>query len=262
MTDLAGLARYLDAAARTAQGANQISREAPQLSLDDAYRIQALLVDERLARGERLIGVKMGFTSRAKMLQMGVSDLIWGRLTDAMRVDDGGSVDLARYIHPRVEPEVAFRLKHDLDGPVDLLEAGSAIDAVAPAIEIIDSRYKDFRFTLEDVVADNSSAAGFVVGPWCRVPDDLSNLGVVFCLNGTPTQMGSTAAILGHPLRSVVAAARLAAASGLTLQAGWTILAGAATSAEPLKPGDFVSLEVEILGRVDFRAQGVAKEPG
>jgi 2-oxo-3-hexenedioate decarboxylase len=253
--DLAAIAGRLDRAAVTAQPIPQLSASAPELGLEEAYRIQAMLLDARLARGEQLVGVKMGFTSRAKMLQMGVSDLIWGRLTDAMRIEDGGVADLGRFIHPRVEPEVAFRLRQDLSGVIDLMQAGAAIDAVAPALEVIDSRYRDFRFSLADVVADNASSAGFAVGPWRAMPADLDNLGVVFTLNGRPRQFGSTAAILGNPLRSVVAAARLAGQAGLTLRAGWTILAGAATAAEILRPGDFVANEIEALGRCEFHAR-------
>lgn len=251
MSDVTELARRLDDAARSAQATAQISLADPGITLDAAYRVQAALLARRCSRGERIIGVKMGFTSRAKMAQMGVSDLIWGRLTDAMAIEDGGGADLARFVHPRVEPEIAFRLKSPLSGPVTLAEAQAAIEATAAAIEVIDSRYADFRFSLEDVVADNSSSSAFCVGPWRRLPDDLSNLGMVMSINGAPAQFGSSSAILGDPLRSVVAAARLAAASGVTLEAGWIILAGAATSADAVGAGQ-VRLEAEGLGRVSF----------
>lgn len=249
---LAALAERLDRAASEATATPQL--ETP-ITLADAYAIQRASIARRLARGERRIGIKMGFTSRAKMQQMGVSDLIWGRLTDAMLVEDGGSVSLARYVHPRVEPEIAFLLRRPLAGKVTLPQALAAVEAVAPALEIIDSRYRDFRFSLTDVVADNSSSSGFVVGPWARPDIDCSNLGLVMAFDGRPQAFGSTAAILGHPLRSLAAAARVVAEAGETLEAGDLVLAGGATAASPLAAGIHVSLEMESLGRCGFHVQ-------
>jgi 2-oxo-3-hexenedioate decarboxylase len=194
----------------------------------------------------------MGLTSRAKMAQMGLSDMIWGRLTDRMIVEDGGSTTFSRYVHPRVEPEVAYLLKRELAGTVTPMLALAAVEAVAPALEIIDSRYHAFKFSLTDVVADNSSSSGFVVGPWNTPDCDVSNLGIVVSFNGTPAVVGSTAAILGHPLRSLAAAARFAAEADEPLQAGWIVLAGGATQAEALKAGVWVECEVQRLGRCGF----------
>src|SRR5690606_39771072 len=159
MTDITALAERLDCAAFNATATPQL--EDP-ISLDDAYAVQRASIARRLARGETRIGIKMGFTSRAKMLQMGVSDMIWGRLTSGMLVEDGGSIALSNYVHPRVEPEVAFLIGRTLAGRVTPAQALAAVEAVAPALEIIDSRYEDFRFSLTDVVADNSSSSGFV----------------------------------------------------------------------------------------------------
>ena len=117
-------------------------------------------------------------------------------------------------------------------------------------MEIIDSRYRDFKFTLSDVVADNSSSSGFVLGPWARADQDLGNLGMVMEVDGRPVQIGSSAAILGHPLRSLVAAARLVARAHGTLEAGWIVLAGAATAAHPLSVGQHVRATVQKLGSV------------
>jgi 2-oxo-3-hexenedioate decarboxylase len=130
----------------------------------------------RYSRGEKQVGIKMGFTSRAKMVQMGVHDMIWGRLTDGMIVEDGGVTSYRKYVHPRIEPEVAFLLKRELVGTVTPLQAFSAVEAIAPAVEIIDSRYKAFKFSLTDVVADNSSSSGFVVGPWHQPDLDFRTL--------------------------------------------------------------------------------------
>jgi 2-oxo-3-hexenedioate decarboxylase len=246
----AEIARKLDDAMRNARA---VAQGDGTLKLADAYTVQELLVAERIRRGERLAGVKMGFTSRAKMVQMGVHDLIWGRLTDAMQLEDGGTVAVSRFIHPRIEPEIAFLLAKPLSGPVSLLEAGAAVAAVAPALEIIDSRYENFKFSLEDVVADNSSSAAFVIGSW-RPADGIANRGMAMSFGGRMRHCGSTAAILGDPLRSLAAASRLAGAAGMTLEPGFLVLAGAATAAEPLAAGDAVSLEAEGLGRVDIRA--------
>ncbi len=250
--DLASLAERLDGAAHAASATPQLEEA---ISLDDAYAIQRLSIERRLQRGERRIGIKMGFTSRAKMVQMGVSDLIWGRLTSGMLVEDGGSIRLRDYVHPRVEPEVAFLIGRPLSGRVTAPQALAAVDAVAPALEIIDSRYRDFRFSLTDVVADNSSSSGFVVGPWRSAATDLDNLGLVMAFDGRPQAFGSTAAILGHPLRSLVAAARVVAEAGEELRPGDIVLAGGATAASALAAGIHVSLEVESLGRCGFHVE-------
>lgn len=249
MVDLHSLAERLDEAQRLARATPQLE---DALSILDAYEVQRALLERRYARGERRVGIKMGFTSRAKMVQMGVSEMIWGRLTDGMMIEEGGTVDFDRYVHPRVEPEIAFILKRDLPGPVTLAGAAAAVEAIAPALEVIDSRYKDFRFSVTDVVADNSSSSSFVVGPWSSPSTNVSNVGMIMSVNGEPRQIGSSAAILGSPLRSLVAAARLASEAGEPLKAGDVILAGGATAAEALSPGDHIRLEVQGLGIAEF----------
>jgi len=251
MSDIRGLAIVVDDAARHAREIPQLTASS-KLTLDDAYEIQRASIALRVDRGERRIGIKMGFTSRAKMVQMGVHDMIWGRLTEGMIVEDGGPVSLKRYVHPRVEPEIAFLLKAPLCGEVTPLQALAAVEAVAPAMEIIDSRFENFKFSHIDVVADNSSSSGFVTGPWHKPDIDFSNLGLVMSFNGVARQIGTTAAILGHPLRSLVAAARFAAQAGEPLEAGWIIMAGGATAAEPLAAGCWVETEIQQLGRVAF----------
>lgn len=251
--EAAVLAARLDEAARSATAVPQL---AAGLDPDAAYGVQAALVQCRLARGERLVGLKMGLTSRAKMAQMGVDEVIWGRLTDAMRVPDGGEVAVDAFIHPRVEPEVAFLLGR-APSPGD--DFATVVQAVAPAIELIDSRYRDFTFTLPDVIADNTSAAGFVIGPWQPVPPGLDNLGVLLEMDGRVVQTGSTAAILGDPRRAFDEAVRLSARHGVRLQEGWILLAGAATAAVPLTAGTHVRVVVEKLGTASLRA-GVGEE--
>lgn len=252
---IAALAAALDDAAREARAVPQLS-VVHSLTLGQAYDIQKASVGRRLERGERRIGLKMGFTSRAKMAQMGVTDMIWGRLTDRMLVDDGGRISRACFVHPRVEPEVAFLMRKDLSGTVTMLEALDAVEAVAPALEIIDSRYENFRFSLTDVVADNSSSSALVVGPWNSPSQPLDNLGLVLCINGGAQAYGSTAAILGDPVRALVAAARLAALDGEKIEAGHIVMAGGATAAIPLEIGLHVQLEMERLGRASFTVDG------
>lgn len=248
---IAALAERVDTAAHRAQAIAQFA-DTDGVGEEDAYAIQSASIARRLQRGERRTGMKMGFTSRAKMIQMGVHDMIWGRLTDAMAEEDGGPVSLGRFVHSRVEPELAFLLAKPLAANVTLPEALDAVAAIAPALEIIDSRFDNFKFTLGDVVADNASSSGYVIGPWRDARQDFSNLGLVMSINGATRQIGSTAGILGNPLRSLVAAARLSAAAGEPLQAGWIVMAGGATAAEPLKPGQHILLEMQGLGRVEF----------
>jgi 2-oxo-3-hexenedioate decarboxylase len=242
----------LDDAARFAKEVPQFDTQG-SLSLADAYGIQSASIRRRIDRGERRVGVKMGFTSRAKMVQMGLSDVIWGRLTDAMQIEEGSDVPRARFVHPRVEPELAFLLKKPLAGQVTGAEALAAVEAIAPALEVIDSRYKDFKFTLPEVIADNASSSGFVVGGWHSPAQDFRNLGLVMSIDGRLVQAGSTAALLGDPLRSLVAAARVSAAAREPLQAGWIVLAGGATPAEWIHPGQHISMRMQGLGSVGFQ---------
>jgi 2-oxo-3-hexenedioate decarboxylase len=247
--DIASIAERLDTAMREGQAVPQL---AEPLSLDQAYDVQAASLARRYARGEKRVGIKMGFTSLAKMEQMGISEVIWGRLTDAMQVSDGGSVPFDRFVHPRIEPEIAFLLRSDLPGEVSETEAHAALAGIAPALELIDSRYENFRFSLSDVVADNSSSSAFVVGPWSDPFSDLTDLAFTMAIDGEAKQTGSSAAILGDPIRSLVRAARLAAAAGEPLKADDIVMAGGATAAEALAPGNRVALDVARLGRVSI----------
>lgn len=251
MTAIAAVAERLDSAILSATATHQ-TPEAEQFDAITGYAVQAQGIELRRARGERVVGVKMGLTSRAKMAQVGVDEVTWGRLTDAMRREEGGDLQRSQFIHPRAEPEIAFILRRRLTGEVSLAEAALAVEAIAPAIEIIDSRYENFRFSLGDVVADNSSSAAFYLGPMARPDTDLANLGIVLSINGTSREIGSSAAILGHPLRALVAAARMTARAGHVLEPGDIVLAGAATAAVPVNPGMQVTAEVQSLGRVSF----------
>ncbi|MFI1018726.1 2-keto-4-pentenoate hydratase [Streptomyces sp. NPDC020965] len=248
---LAELAEILDTAAREGRTVDRPT-DSIALTLPDAYAVQRAVIERRLARGEVSTGVKMGFTSRAKMVQMGVDDVIWGLLTDAMRVEDGAVLDLGGLIHPRIEPEIAFVVGRPLAGPVTPAEAARSVAGVAVAYEVLDSRYEGFRFTLPDVIADNASAARYACGPWQPAGGhDLGNIGLVVEVDGRVVATGSSAAILGHPLRALAAAARLAGEAGRSLEPGQTVLAGAATAALPLPRGAHVRVVAAGLGRVE-----------
>jgi 2-oxo-3-hexenedioate decarboxylase len=253
MSQIDLIAERLDTAQRSARAVAQL---AEPVSLERAYEIQKASMALRYARGERRIGIKMGFTSRAKMVQMGIDEMIWGRLTDAMLVEDGGTVAFSRFVHPRVEPEIAFLLGAPLARTVTPMAALAAVEGIAPALEIIDSRYQDFKFSLTDVVADNSSSSALVIGSWSSPQTDFSNLGMVMEIDGVTKQIGTTAAILGNPIRSLVAAARLAYDAGEPLQAGDVVMAGGATAAEPLSSGQHVRVEAQSIGRAEFIITG------
>ncbi len=252
MINLDNVAEIVDVAAKTASSIPQLSKTGYDLTLDLAYEVQRRSVKRRYDRGEKAVGIKMGFTSRAKIIQMGLDGMVWGRLTNKMLVEDGGEIDLKDFVHPRVEPEIAFLLKKPIEGIVSPAEAMLSVEAIAPALEIIDSRYENFKFNLPDVVADNTSTSAYVVGPWVRPDLDITNLGMIMSFDGRPVQIGSSAAVLGHPLRALVGAAKLVAEDGGRLEAGWTIMAGGATAAEALNPDIHVRLEVQNMGSVGF----------
>lgn len=256
--ELSKIARQLDTATSQGKAVERITLQHEGLTLEQAYRIQDVGMRLRLTRGERHIGMKMGLTSLAKMQQMGVHEPIFGGLTETMQVGEGTEISLQGRIHPRIEPEVAFLLGKDLEGNVSPAQALQACSGVCAALEIIDSRFKNFEFQLPDVVADNCSASGFILGSLVRRPDfDLANLGIVMEVDGQAVQFASSASILGHPARSLAELVRMLSARGQGLRAGSIVLAGGATAAVPLKAGSWVRVQVQGLGSASIR---VAKE--
>jgi 2-oxo-3-hexenedioate decarboxylase len=247
------LAEIVDNAAINLTEIGMLTADEPELTIERAYDVQGASIARRLGRGERLVGMKMGLTSRAKMEQMGVHEPIYGRLTSSMVLADGGTVRLAELVHPKIEPEVAFIMKRDLRGPVTPAQALDAVAGVCAALEIIDSRYKDFKFTLPDVIADNTSAVLFVLGS-TLIPADrvnLGNLGIVMEVNGSIVETGSSAAIYEHPARSLAELANMLARRGEWLEAGQVVLAGGATAAIPLRSGDHVRVEIDEIGSAE-----------
>ncbi len=244
------IAKMLADARRTQ---NPLSQDLVSKIADEAhaYQIQASGVELMRQSGDRTVGLKMGFTSRAKMQQMGVQDMIFGQLAESMVVQDGGEVFLQNYIHPRVEPEIAFLMKDEIPDDVANVNITAYVEAVAPALEIIDSRFKNFKFDLPLVIADNTSAAGFVIGTWRKPTLDLSNLGMIL-KSGTSQSVGSSAAILGNPWRSLIALVRLSRKYGQKITPGAIVLAGSATPAIEIAPDVHHELQVSGLGRVSF----------
>jgi 2-oxo-3-hexenedioate decarboxylase len=249
MANISEIAQSLHQAAHQTKPIAQISLQHP-LSLDEAYQVQKALIDLRLQEGETLIGLKMGFTSEAKMQQMGVHDLIWGRLTSAMLIPNNNTTARSMYIHPRVEPEICFRIAKDIPGELNETEVIDYVDAVATAIEIIDSRYENFKFSLEDVVADNCSSIGFVVGDWMPVQKNLNDLSMSLRIDENTVALGSSNDIMNNPWRSLAAATRLATQYGEPIKKGMYIMAGAATNAEFIQANQTASATVASLGEV------------
>lgn len=250
--DRTELAKILDEAAVNAKPISQLSL-LNDITIRDAYIIQREAIRCREQRGHEIVGLKMGFTSIAKMEQMGVHDMIWGILTADMVIENGSEASLGNYIHPRAEPEVCFRISKDITAEVSLDELDQYVEAMAPAIEIIDSRYENFKFSLEDVVADNCSSTGFVIGPWQDPSRDIKNLSMELLFDGEVVASGSSADILGDPWKSLQAATRLASEYGEPIRKGHIILAGAATAAVFMKEGVEVSARVESMGETRFK---------
>ena len=250
------LASHLETCELEAKDTPKITDAHPDMDWDDAYAIQDEIKRRKIARGNRIIGLKAGLTSHAKMKQMGVETPVFGFLADYFSVPEGGEIDTARLIHPKVEPEIAFVTKAPLRGPGCHIGAVlAATDFVIPAIEVIDSRYRDFKFDLKSVVADNTSAARFVVGGRiAAVRDlDLRTLGVVLEKNGQPVAMGAGAAVLGHPAAAVAMLVNHLGRRGQSLPAGSLVLSGGITEAVAVHAGDNVTLRIQNLGSVSVR---------
>ena len=250
------LAGRLENAELNRQPVTKITDDYPEMDWDDAYSIQYEIRRRKEERGGKIAGLKMGLTSQAKMRQMGVSEPVYGFLTASGSYADGAEIDSAAFIHPRVEAEVAVMTRTELAGPgCNIGRVLPAMDFVTAALEIIDSRYENFRFDLKSVIADNTSAAGFVSGSVMREADalDLPTLGVVMEKNGEVVETGAGAAVLGHPANSVAVLANMLAARGEVIPAGTFIMTGGITAAVAVDKGDTINVRFQDLGKVSFR---------
>jgi len=253
---IAGLAEHLESAELNARDVTKITDDHPEMDWDDAYAIQDELRRRKEARGQRTAGLKAGLTSFAKMKQMGVETPVFGFVSDYMARPDGGEIRMSELIHPKVEAEICVVTKAPLRGPGCHVGAVlAAIDFVVPAVEIIDSRYRDFKFDLKSVIADNTSASRFVVGSRMRAVDglDLRTLGVVLEKNGQIVSMAAGAAVLGNPLTAVAMLANHLGARGQEIPAGTFVMTGGVTEAIAVEQGDHVSVRFQDLGTVSMR---------
>jgi len=225
----------------------------PGIDVVDAYEIQLLNIRQRLAHGAEVHGHKVGLSSRAMQEMMGVDEPDYGHLLSDMAVSEDRPVSASHYCYPRVEVEVGFILGATLPGEGcterDVL---AATEAVAPAIELIDSRIRDWDIRICDTIADNASSAGYVLGPDRVKPDDLDLRAIDARLlrNGERVATGRSDAVLGDPVIAVAWLARKVAAFGVTLEAGHVILPGSVHRAIDVRAGDDFEAVLDGLGTV------------
>lgn len=239
-TQVRQLFEELEAAQQQCRPIAAFSDRMAELDLKDGYKVQSFGLESRLSRGHRLAGYKMGLTSRAKQVDVGVSEPIRGYLLADGELADGEPLARERYVHPRAEPEIAVRLGRALSGEeVSLRDVAFAVDSILFAMEILDSRFQAFKFRAPDVVADNTSAAAFVLGRPRRLTEDSDWLlsGVCLRRNGEILDTGVPSAVLGHPFAAVAALARSLAREGRGLEPGQIVLTGGITASVPLMPG-------------------------
>ncbi|GAA4913002.1 4-oxalocrotonate decarboxylase [Actinomycetospora succinea] len=248
--DVHDLADRLTKAVTERTAIDPLTDDVTDLDLETGYAVQRVLRDQAGPR----VGWKLGVTSRAKQAQVGVSDPVCGFLPGAGALDLGEPLRTGELIQPRAEPEIVFILGRDLAGAhVTAADVLSATSGLAVGIEILDSRFRDYRFTMADVVADNTSAARFVVGtPVPPAGIDVRLVGVLLEKNGELVATASGAASLGHPAAAVAWLVRRLAASGEGLAAGEVVLSGGLTAATPVVAGDVVAVTIDRLGTVEL----------
>jgi 2-oxo-3-hexenedioate decarboxylase len=248
--DAAQIAARLTKARADRIAISPVSAEFPGFDLAAGYAVQRHLRAEAGA----LAGWKLGLTSRAKQAQVGVHEPVRGFLAAADALDLGEPLLVSEYIQPRAEPEIAFLIGTSLAGPtVSSADVMAATAAVALGVEVLDSRYRDYTFTAADVVADNTSAARYVIGP--AVPAagiDLRLLGVLLEHNGEVIATAAGAAALGHPASAVAWLVRSLAAENDGLRRGDLVLSGGLTAAVALQAGDVVAVAADRLGSVEI----------
>ena len=231
----------LFAALRTRSTIAPLIEQDPSLTIDDAYAISLNFLARRLGQGERVIGKKIGATSKAVQDMLGVHQPDFGFLTDWMEVRGPIDIDGKALIAPRAEAEIAFILKSPLDGPgVTPADVLAATEAIAPCFEIVDSRVRDWTISIVDTIADNASCGVFVLGEERIDPAgrDLAGLHVAVTKNGQPLSEGHGHAVQGHPAAAVAWLANTLGAHGVALDAGDVILSGSLVPLAPASRGD------------------------
>ena len=246
------VADRLHRAEREGRPVDPITDEYPRFGMEDAYRVQEAVVRHRTEEGEVVVGAKLGFTSLAMRRALGVDEPNHGWLTDAMLLD-GGALPWGNLIHPKVEPEVGFLLGRELaGGGATVSDVLAATDSVFLCLEVVDSRFREYRFRVQDNTADNSSAARVLVGGRAVRPGavDLATLGVVLWADGKVVATAAGGAVMGHPARAVAWLARSLARTERALAPGTLVLSGGLTAPFDLDPGRTVSAEAGELGDV------------
>lgn len=247
------LAADLAQAERSREAIAPLTAAHPDIDVVDAYEIQLINIRQRVAEGARVLGHKVGLSSLAIQQMMGVDEPDYGHLLDEMELFEGTPVKASRYLYPRVEVEVGFILAEDLPGvgctEDDVL---AATEALAPAIELIDTRITDWKIELCDTIADNASSAGFVLGEARVRPRDVDLKGIdaVLKRNGEVVAEGRTDAVLGNPVTAVAWLARKVAGFGVRLRKGDVVLPGSCTRAIDAHAGDEFVADFTGLGSV------------
>jgi 2-keto-4-pentenoate hydratase len=225
----------------------------PTIDVVDAYEIQLINIRQRVAEGARVVGHKVGLSSKAMQQMMGVDEPDYGHLLDEMQAFEDTPVKAGSYLYPRVEVEVGFVLAEDLPGAEctedDVLAATAAF---APSIELIDTRITDWQIKLCDTIADNASSAGFVLGAGRVAPEtvDIQSIDAVLTRNGEVVASGRSDAVLGNPVTAVAWLARKVESFGVRLRKGDIVLPGSCTRAIDARPGDHFVAEFDGLGSV------------
>jgi 2-oxopent-4-enoate/cis-2-oxohex-4-enoate hydratase len=228
----------------------------PDIGIEDAYRIQQRMIARRIEAGERIVGKKIGVTSKAVMNMLGVDQPDFGMLTDAMVYSVGDPIPASSLIQPKAEGEIAFVLKHDLMGPgVTAADVLRATEGVMACFEIVDSRIRDWKIRIQDTVADNASCGVFVLGS--RLIDvrdlDLVTCGMVLEKNGEIVVTGAGAATMNSPVNAIVWLANTLGRLGIGLQAGEIVLSGALGAMVPVQAGDNLRMTVAGIGDCSVR---------
>ena len=225
----------------------------PTIDVVDAYEIQLINIRQRVAEGARVVGHKVGLSSKAMQQMMGVDEPDYGHLLDEMQAFEDTPVKAGSYLYPRVEVEVGFVLAEDLPGAEctedDVLAATASF---APSIELIDTRITDWKIKLCDTIADNASSAGFVLGTGRVAPEtvDIQGIDAVLTRNGEVVASGRSDAVLGNPVTAVAWLARKVESFGVRLRKGDIVLPGSCTRAIDARPGDHFVAEFDGLGSV------------
>ncbi|GIU91138.1 MAG: 2-keto-4-pentenoate hydratase [Acidimicrobiia bacterium] len=254
--DAAELAARLFRARREVRPVAPLTDEFPSMSVGEAYAVQRELVSLLLGEGGRVVGFKLGLTSRPMQEMFGVDEPDYGPVLSSMVFDDGACLSVSGLIQPRVEAEVALVLSRPLEGPgVTAVEAASAVGGAVAALEVVDSRIEGWRIRLADTIADLASSAATVLGS--RVVGlagwDPRLCGMVIYRNGEVMATGAGAAALGGPLRAVAWLANTLAGLGERLEAGWFVMTGSLHGAFGVSAGDVVRAEFDRLGGVTVR---------